>query len=244
MTFPTRFTRTVDLYGHDGMTRLRQAGVVVVGLGGVGAHAAVALARSGIGRLHLIDFDTVTTSSLNRHPVAGPDDVGRTKVDVLASFFASTCPDTIVTTEASRLTAANLPTLLPAADTEAFGTVIDAIDAVPDKVALLVHAMVQGRRTICSAGAAGKIDPGGLCSGSLADTRVCPLARKVRKGVREADVDPTDIVAVWSEEAPRPPIESPADEPHLRRRQPSNMMLPGMVGYALAAEAVALVARG
>ncbi len=247
MPFPPRFTRTVDLYGHDGMARIRAAGIVVVGLGGVGAHAAVALARSGIGRLHLIDFDVISTSSLNRHPVAGPDDVGRPKTTVMLDFLAATCPDTAVSEARERATAGNLQTLLPADQRDAFRVVIDAIDAVADKIALIVHAAGQGRRVVCSAGAAGKVDPGLVRAGTLADTRVCPLARKVRKGVRVAGLEAGAIAAVWSEEEPRPPVVAPAggdlpDEPGVTRRQASNMMLPGMVGYALAAQAIRLVA--
>lgn len=247
MSVPPRFTRTVDLYGCDGMDRIRAAGVVVVGLGGVGAHTAVALARSGVGRLHLVDFDTVTTSSLNRHPVAGPDDVGRGKAEVLSVFLSATCPDTRVTFVPERVTPDNLPQLLPNDGAATFGVVIDAIDSLQDKVALLVHARAQGRLTVCSAGAAGKIDPGRLRSGTLDQTRVCPLARKVRRGVRQAGADPSQILAVWSEEEPRPPVTAPVgdhlpDEPGVTRRQPSNMMLPGMVGYALAAVAIAAVA--
>ena len=93
--FPPRFARTVGLYGPDAFARIRRRGALVVGLGGVGAHCVVALARSGIGRLKLVDFDRVTTSSLNRHPVAGPGDVGRLKTEILAAWIAATCPDTL-----------------------------------------------------------------------------------------------------------------------------------------------------
>ncbi|MEZ4386014.1 MAG: ThiF family adenylyltransferase [Candidatus Krumholzibacteriia bacterium] len=246
--FPPRLTRTVDLYGPDGMARIRSAGVVVVGLGGVGAHAAVALARSGIGRLHLVDDDVITTSSLNRHPVAGPADLGRSKAEVLATFIAATCPETDATLAVARVTAASLPTLLPEAGREVHGVVIDAIDGVVEKIALIVHAAGQGRQVVCSAGAAGKVDPGLIRTGTLGQTRVCPLARKVRHGVRQAGLDAGAIAAVWSEEDPRPPIDAPPgthlpDEPGVTRRQASNMMLPGMVGYALAALAVWVVAN-
>ena len=113
MPFPPRLTRTVDLYGDEGMTRIRAAGVVVVGVGGVGAHAAVALARSGVGRLHLIDDDVISISSLNRHPVAGLADLGRAKVDVLTEFIRATCPETEVNATAGRVTSESLESLLP-----------------------------------------------------------------------------------------------------------------------------------
>lgn len=245
--FPPRFTRTVDLYGGEAFDRIRAGGVVVVGLGGVGAHAAVALARSGVGRLLLVDHDVITTSSLNRHPIAGPADVGRGKAELLAAVLAETCPDTATTAAGARVTPAGVAGLLQAAVRSRHGVLADCIDSVPDKVALLAHASAFAWRTVCSLGAAGKRDGGLVRTGTLADTRVCPLARRVRRGVREAGVAPGDVAAVWSEEAPAPAVEPPAG-PDGRgaaasvRRQPSNMMLPGIFGYAAAALALDLLA--
>ena len=93
-----RFHRNLDLFGAEGMRRIREARVAVVGLGGVGSHAALALARSGVGRLLLVDSDVVTASSLNRSPVAGPGDIGRPKTDVLAEHLSASCPDTALET--------------------------------------------------------------------------------------------------------------------------------------------------
>jgi tRNA A37 threonylcarbamoyladenosine dehydratase len=251
---PARLTRTVDLYGAGACAAIGAGGAIVVGLGGVGAHAAVALARCGIGRLHLIDDDRVTTSSLNRHPAAGPADVGRAKTEVLATFLRTSCPDTVVTLASARVTAGTVGDLVTADAlaggrdaTGGFPVLVDAIDSVADKVALLVHGVRLAWPTVCSLGAAGKRDAGSVRTGTLAATRVCPLARVVRRGVREAGVDPASIGAVWSEEPPLGPVTvTPgtqlADEPDLPRRQPSNMMLPGMFGFALANLAVEILA--
>lgn len=242
-TLPDRLTRTVDLYGRDAVARLRTGTAVVVGLGGVGAHAAVALARTGVGRLHLIDPDRVTTSSLNRHPVAGPADVGQSKAEVLATALARACPDVGVTPVTGRVTATSQQELLPAASEAGPLVLVDAIDRVPDKVALLAHAVARRWPAVCSLGAAGKRDPGAVRTGSLAASRVCPLGRVVRRGLRAAGVDPGGIGAVWSEEPALGPVGEPPPrarpgEPMPRRRQPSNLMLPGILGYALAALAV------
>ncbi|MBT3317724.1 tRNA threonylcarbamoyladenosine dehydratase, partial [bacterium] len=94
--FPDRFTRTIDMYGEEGFAKIRNASVAVIGLGGVGSHAATALARGGIGSIKLVDFDLLTVSSLNRHPCASLADVGRAKTDILAEFLNKTCPDTAV----------------------------------------------------------------------------------------------------------------------------------------------------
>ncbi|MBD3220645.1 tRNA threonylcarbamoyladenosine dehydratase [bacterium] len=244
-----RFARTVDLYDPEGFARVRGGGVVVAGLGGVGAHAAIALARSGIGRLLLIDCDTLSRTSLNRHPVAGPLDVGRPKVEVVRDHLVQACPDTLVAVSASRIEDATLATLLRDDDVMVHGVLLDAIDSVDHKVALLAHAVGQGRVAVSSLGAAGKVDPGQVRSGTLEESRVCPLGRVVRRGLRRHGVAPSRIQAVWSEEAPRKPDPvgpggGVPDAFGRHRRQPSNMMLPGMFGFALAALAIGSLAGG
>ena len=246
--FPPRFTRTVDLFGADGFAGIRRGGAVVVGLGGVGAHAVVALARAGIGRLKLIDNDRVTTSSLNRHPVAGPADVGRLKTEILAAWIGRTCPDTRVEAQAAWVDQDNLDELVDPTERELFPVLIDCIDSVPSKVALVSHGARHGWITLCSLGAAGKREGGLLRAGDLFDSRVCPLAKKVRQGARRLGVAPGQVHAVWSVEEPRPPVTAPRgehlpDEPGVTRRQPSSIMVPGMVGFALAAAAVDALAR-
>jgi tRNA threonylcarbamoyladenosine dehydratase len=228
---------------------VRAGGAVVAGLGGVGAHAAVALARSGIGRLLLVDCDTVSRSSLNRHPVAGPLDVGRPKVEVVRDHLVRACPDTLVAVSASRIEASTLATVLVDDDVVPHRVLLDAIDSVDHKTALLAHAVAQGRVAVCSLGAAGKVDPGRIRTGTLDESRVCPLGRVVRRGLRRLGVAPSRIQAVWSEEAPRKPdpVGPGGGEPDAfgrHRRQPSNMMLPGMFGFALAALAIRSLADG
>lgn len=247
--FPPRFTRTIDLYGEEGFARLRQGGAMVVGLGGVGAHTVVALARSGIGRLKLIDFDRITVSSLNRHPVAGPADVGRLKTEVLAAWVHTICPDTIVEAVVAHVSHDTMDELVPLDERELFPVLVDCIDNVEAKADLLAHGVRHGWRTLASLGAAGKVDPGELQLGDLFDSTICPLARQLRRKLRDREVGPDQVRAVWTLEAPVPRIESKPgqglpDDPALRRRQPSNIMLPGMVGFALAAEATRLLTEG
>lgn len=249
--FPPRFSRTVDLYGPAAFARLRRGGAIVVGLGGVGAHCVTALARTGIGRLKILDFDSVTISSLNRHPLAAAGDVGRLKTEILAAWIAQTCPETQVESIAARVDAGRLAELIPAVQRELFPVLIDCIDEVEAKVALLVHGVRHGWRVVSSMGAAGKRDGGQLRRGDLFESRVCPLARAVRQRLRRQGIGPGQIEAVWSLEAPVPPVASaPRASPDAQaqagpmRRQPSNQMLPGMVGFALAACAVDLLTAG
>lgn len=250
--FPPRFTRTVDLYGAAHFACLRRGGAIVIGLGGVGAHCVVALARSGIGRLKLMDDDRISVSSLNRHPLAAPEDVGRLKTEILAAWIARVCSDTEVEGVAARVDSASLAELVPPAERELFPVLIDCIDGVEAKAALLVHGARHGWQVLSSMGAAGKRDGGLVRCGDLFDSRVCPLARAVRQRVRRLGVGPGQIEAVWSEETPVPPIQEPiaanpaaaaaaAAGPAASRRQPSNAMLPGIFGFALAARAVVLL---
>lgn len=233
-----RFSRTVDLYGADGFDRLRRGGAIVVGLGGVGAHCAAALARSGLGRLKLLDHDRITASSLNRHPVAGPDDVGRLKTEILAAWLQATCPQTAVEAVVARLQETNLGELVPTDERERFPVLIDCIDDVAAKTALLRYGVVHGWHVFSSMGAGGKRDGGQVRVGDLYSAQVCPLARAVRQRLRRLGVGPGQVAVVWSKEPPLPPRDPRCG------RQPSSQMLPGIFGYALAALAVARLAAG
>lgn len=247
--YPPRYSRTVDLYGPDGFARLRGGGALVVGLGGVGSHCAVALARSGIGRLKLLDHDRITISSLNRHPIAGPQDVGRLKTEILAAWIAQVCPDTSVEAMVARVEEENVGLVLPPVERELFPVLVDCIDDVAGKAALLAHGAAHGWRVLSSMGAAGKRDAGQVRTGDLFATGVCPLAKTVRQRARKLGVRPGQVRAVWSQErsatTPRNrQLQGRPDDPAApdrQRRLPSNQMLPGIFGFALAAMAVELL---
>jgi len=236
--FPERFTRTIDLYGADGFARLRAATILVCGLGGVGAHATLALARSGIGALTLADFDLVTTSSLNRNPVAAPGDVGRPKAEVMAEHLARTCPDTTVTAVREFVHEDTLDTLLsPAPD-----LVVDAIDSSNPKLALLARCLTDGQPILSAMGAAGRRDVASLRVGDLWESRGCPLASRVRKFLRRRDVA-APLDCVWSAEPPAaalPPDlgDRTLERGRVRNRLPSAIAVPGAAGYALASLAL------
>lgn len=247
--FAPRHHRTVLFYGEAGFARIRAARVTVIGLGGVGAHAAVNLARSGIGALHLVDFDTVTESSLNRSPCAGPEDVGSTKAEVLADHLAKVSPETVVRTSEVFCNDDTLPELVPPTGGDRPALVLDAIDALNPKVNLLAWCADHGIPVITSMGAAGKRDAGAVRTGDLADTEVCPLAKHVRRRLRRRGVT-GGIPCVWSLErgdADRPDAPKESDGPagavagdggRVRHTLASQMTVPGVFGYALAALAL------
>lgn len=237
-----QFMRTVDMLGHDGFERLRHAFVVVAGLGGVGSHAAVALARSGIGRLRLIDFDEVTYSSLNRHAVALPEHVGEPKAEVTSRFLKRI--HTRLEVETSRAFFDN-----ETSDELLSGEpdyVIDAIDSLSPKVTLLHTCFVRRLEVVSSMGASAKTDPSKVRVAPIFETQGCPLARHVRKRLRRRGVT-GGITAVYSLEAghdPLPPddVEPRLDRGRIRNRLPSLATIPGIFGYALASVVIEDVA--
>jgi len=242
--YPERFKRTLDLYGEDGFVKIRAAHVMVCGLGGVGAHAAVALARSGLGTLTLVDFDAVTASSLNRSPAATERDIGRPKAEVIRDHLRATCPWT--ETRAVRAfvhtdTANEL--LTPPPD-----WVADAIDSLNPKVALLEQCVRREVPVASSMGAAGRTDVSLVRSGDLWESRRCPLASRVRKFLRRKGID-SPIPCIWSEERPREVLPPDLDDRMLERgrvrnRLPSGIALPGIFGYALASLILDRLASG
>lgn len=243
---PARFHRTVLFYGVEGFRSIRAASVTIVGLGGVGGHAATNLARTGVGNLHLIDFDVVNESSLNRSPYAEMADVGRQKTDVLASYLNRICPDTIVRISEAFCREDTIADLLPSHGAGRPDVVLDAIDSLNPKVGLLVWCHENGLQVFASMGAAGKMDVGQVRTGDISETRVCPLAKFVRSRLRRRGVL-EGIPCIWSLEqgdADRPDAipesgdeTSSLDDRNTRRRNTlaSQMTLPGVFGYGLAA---------
>ncbi len=240
---PNRFNRTIGLYGEEGFSRIRAAHLVVVGLGGVGSHVVVNLARSGVGSLLIVDFDTVSESSLNRFIVADPSDVGRPKAEVLAEHLKQTCPDTRIETSLEFCAEENINLLLdPVPD-----LVVDAIDSVKSKVALMLWCVRNNIPIVSSMGAAGRRDFTWIKTGDISTTTVCPLARQVRTQLRQAGVV-GGVQCVYSTEkadALMPPRRSAESEAagstqaaettgRPAKRLASSTTMPGIFGYALA----------
>ncbi len=235
---PARFARTAALYGSRAFARIRAAHVTVVGVGGVGSHAALALARSGVGGLHLIDFDHVTPSSLNRFPFAGEAEIGRIKVEVMAEHLARFCPDTRVRVSAvgfDALISGELLSPLP-------DLVVDALDNVTAKVDLLAACVERAIPVASSMGAAARRKGGEVRVDDLAATRGCPLARTVRGRLRARGIT-TGILCVYSIEPPGGRVETAAGAAG-RPPLPSAIAVPGIFGYALASAALDRIAEG
>lgn len=207
-----RFDRMGRLVGDEGMERLFGAHVLVVGLGGVGSFAAESLARSGIGRLTLVDFDKVCVTNSNRQLQALKGNIGKHKATVLAERLQLVNPQARVepwTVFYNRNTYEDILALQP-------DYVVDAIDNITAKCHLLATCRERGLRVVTSTGASGRMDPTKIAVADLAKTHVDPLAAAVRKLLRQNHGLPRKgelgIQAVFSTEAVREPVELHYDD--------------------------------
>ncbi|MCU0766249.1 MAG: tRNA threonylcarbamoyladenosine dehydratase [Gammaproteobacteria bacterium] len=234
MTVDPLAERTRILIGDEGVARLRAARVLVAGLGGVGSYAAEALARAGIGALTLVDHDRVAASNLNRQLPALHSTIGRTKLEVVAERIRDVNAACELTLVGAFLAADNVAALLAGRH----DAVIDAIDSLASKTALIEAAWRAGLPVYSSMGAGGRLDPTRLRVTDLVATQVCPLARAVRTRLRRRGVG-RGVTAVWSDEPPLPPLP-PEDVGRGRPRAVNGTIsyLPALFGLTLAGVAI------
>jgi tRNA A37 threonylcarbamoyladenosine dehydratase len=223
--------RTSILVGTEGCARLAAAHVLLAGLGGVGSFAAEALARAGIGRLTIADFDVVAPSNLNRQLCALRSTIGAKKARVIAARVADINPDCAVEVQEAFLSADDMPTLVGGGG---YDHVCDAIDSLSSKVALLAATLDAGVPVAASMGAGGRLDPTRIRVSDVMDTRECRLAREVRKHLRRRGLG-RGVLAVWSDEPPLPP--SPPEPTSRGRDRAVNgtiSYMPALFGLTLA----------
>lgn len=177
-----RFGGIVRLYGEAGFFALQQAHVAIVGVGGVGSWVVEALARSGVGHLTLIDLDHVALSNVNRQLPALDSTLGQAKVHVLQTRILDINPDACVTLIDDFVTPENVATYFPAGK---FTYVVDAIDQMHAKVALLVHCHEIGQPVITMGGAGGRVDPLQVHCMDLAQTHADRLLARLRAQLRK-----------------------------------------------------------
>lgn len=227
------FSRTELLFGADGMKKLKQARIAVFGIGGVGGYAVEALARSGVGALDLIDNDTVSLTNLNRQIIALHSTLGMPKVEVAAKRIADINPDCIVRTYRTFYT----PDTTEQFDFSQYDYIIDAIDTVTGKIALVLQAQASGTPIISSMGTGNKLDPTAFEVTDLSKTMFCPLARIMRKELRRRGVEHLKVV-YSREEAMTPEGESEEPSPGRRSIPGSAAFVPSVAGLILAGEVI------
>ncbi|MEN6371117.1 MAG: tRNA threonylcarbamoyladenosine dehydratase [Armatimonadota bacterium] len=228
-----RFSRIELMLGSGACERLRQSSVTVVGLGAVGTYAVEGLARAGIGRLRLIDFDKISPSNINRQLYALGSTIGRLKCDVAVERVLDINPDCKVEAIDGFLDEKTVRQLVG----ESPDLVIDAIDSLNPKVELLSSARSRDLPVISCLGAALRTDPSYIRTAPISEVKSCPLGRAVKKRLRNRGT-PLDILSVFSEEPlPNPlpiamPTERLGEEPFLKRGRVRNTLgsLPTITG--------------
>lgn len=221
------------------MEKLKESRVAVFGLGGVGGYAVEALARSGVGALDLIDHDTVSLTNLNRQIFATLGTVGRYKTDVAAERIAAINSECIVRTYRTFY----LPETEKGFDFRQYDYIIDAIDTVAGKLALVKNAKAAGTPIISAMGAGNKLDPTKFEVADLAKTSVCPLARTMRRELKKYGIE--HLKVVYSKEEPvRCEEGENAERKESGRPVPGSVaFVPSVVGLILAGEVVKDIVR-
>ena len=226
------FERTELLLGKEAMQKLTKARVAVFGIGGVGGYVCEALVRSGVGAFDLIDADRVSLSNLNRQIIALRDTVGRYKTEVMKERMYLINPDADV-----RIFNCFF---LPGGETEIpfeeYDYIVDAVDTVSAKIALVMAAKENQIPIISSMGAGNKLDGGQFLVADLSKTKVCPLARVMRRELKKRGIE--HLKVVYSEEKPVCAKRMP-DSPESRKVVPGSVaFVPSVAGLLLAGDVV------
>lgn len=242
-----QFSRTQLIFGKEAMDKLKGARVAVFGIGGVGGYTVEALARSGVGAIDIIDDDKVCLTNINRQIIATRKTVGKYKVDVAKERIEDINPDCKVTAFKTFY----MPETADQFDFTQYDYVVDAIDTVTGKIALIENAKKAGTPIISSMGAGNKVDPTAFEVTDIYKTSVCPLAKVMRYELKRRGIKKLKVV--YSKEKPIPPIDDMAKScrQHCicppgtarkctqRRQVPgSTAFVPSVVGLIIAGEVI------
>ena len=234
-----QFLRTQMLLGTEAVERLQKARVAVFGIGGVGGYTVEALARSGVGQIDLIDSDTVSVSNINRQILATHSTVGMQKVEAGKRRILEINPACTVRTHAVFYT----PETAGQFDFAQYDYVVDAIDTVTGKLALVERAMEAGTPIICCMGTGNKLDASAFEVADISKTSMCPLARIMRKELGKRGIK--HLKVVYSKEEALTPTGWEEEAAALGKRQiPGSVaFVPGAAGLILAGEVVKDIAK-
>lgn len=231
-----QFSRTELLLGKGNMEKLQNSRVAVFGVGGVGGYVVEALTRSGIGAIDLIDNDTVSQSNLNRQIIATYDTIGKYKTEVMRDRIRSINPECRVEVH----NCFYLPETQSQFDFSKYDYVVDAIDTVTGKIALVMQAKEANTPIISSMGAGNKLNPAEFEVADIYQTAVCPLARVMRQELKKRGVKKLKVV--YSKEKPIQPMrEAQTTEETETTGKPvpgSVAFVPSVAGLIIASEVV------
>lgn len=234
-TIPPQFERTQILLGDAGLACLASKHVVVAGLGGVGSYCAEALARAGIGRLTIIDHDVVAASNINRQLPALLSTVDQPKVELMAARIRDINPECDLRVTREFIVPETVSSQIPS-DTD---YVIDCIDSLNCKTALVEHCVKSGIPVASSMGAGNRLDPSRIKLADLSKTHGCPLAAMMRKRLKRRGIT-KGVLTVFTDEPPKPPRPP---EPVSGRGRPRAVngtisYMPPLFGLMLAGEVI------
>lgn len=230
--------RTAMMLGGEAVERLKNSRVAVFGIGGVGGYAVEALARAGVGEMHLIDADKVSLSNINRQIIATHKTVGRYKTEAARDRILEINPD-------ARVYTYNLffgEECASQFDFSAFDYIIDAIDSLSSKILLITLAKEANIPIISAMGAGNKLDPTRFEVSDISKTEVCPLARAVRIALRKKGIN--HLKVVYSKE--KPAIASPeadAEKCDGKAAPGSISFVPSVMGLIMAGEVIKDIAK-
>ncbi|MGI6701859.1 MAG: tRNA threonylcarbamoyladenosine dehydratase [Christensenellales bacterium] len=217
-----RFNRLIKVIGESGLSALTRSKVIVFGIGGVGSFAVEAFARAGVGRIDLVDSDTVDITNINRQLIALNSTLGKAKTDVMKERILEINPSAYVKTY-QIFYGEDTENLI---DLSVYDYVVDAIDSVKSKLLLISNAKKCGAPIISSMGFGNKLNPSMIKAADIKDTSVDPLARIIRSGVKKLNID--SLKVVYSQEKPEPVKGAPG----------SVSFVPSVAGLMIAGEVI------
>ena len=218
-----RFSRTISAIGADNFEKIKNASVLVFGLGGVGGYVAEGLARSGVGRLTVVDYDAVSLSNINRQIIALTSTVGKLKTDLISDRIKEINPECAVTCYSIRYSPENAHLI----DFSGFDYIVDAVDDVSAKTEICTRAASLGKRVISCMGTATHSNPSCFKISDLYSTSTCPLARKMRSLLKKYGVERGQVTALFSTEEP---LKRASEDGAL----PSTVFCPSVAGLMIA----------
>jgi tRNA threonylcarbamoyladenosine dehydratase len=222
--------RSIQLYGEEKCARLHKANVLVVGLGGVGAMAAEMICRSGVGRMCIVDGDTVQPGNINRQIPATHSSLNQDKVEVMGERLKDINPGLELTVIKEFLIEEKITEILKTP----FDYVVDAIDTLTPKIYLIYHSVQRGFKLTSSMGSGGKVDPAQIAVTDFGDTYNCRLAYILRKKLRKMDVHGGFKVVFSTEQVPKELIIPVEGEANKKSTVGTNSYIPAIFGCILA----------
>jgi len=222
--------RTEQLIGPESSERLKSSNVLVVGMGGVGSIAAEMICRSGVGKMTIIDADTIQPSNVNRQIPATHETLEQVKVEVMGARLKEINPGLDLTIINEFIQGERIPRILE----EPFHYVVDAIDTLSPKIFLIYHTLKRGLKLTSSMGSGGKVDPSQIRIADFGETYNCRLAYILRKKLRKMDVHGGFNVVFSTEQVAKEMIIPVEDEPNKKSTVGTISYIPAIFGCHLA----------